>query len=189
MAKSDIKLLALYDKLSSRIDKIPQQISVIKGPQGPKGSTGPQGIQGPKGDRGLQGPEGTQGPKGDKGDKGDQGDAGIGVQEVYEAADGEIVFVFTDGSEHSIELPLSNFYEDKIVNYVSTVQAQAPVKFTEVTTTPYYIDQAGLIVGHNIFGVSTGSDAIVHLPEGKSPTQLIVINNEMQTYNVTILTY
>ena len=46
---TDLKLIAIYDKLKSLIDAIGKQ----EGPQGPKGD---------KGDRGEQGPQGPTGP-------------------------------------------------------------------------------------------------------------------------------
>lgn len=61
------------------------------------------------------------------------------------------------------------------------------VKYTLIETTPYTVDVASLIVGHNIFGVSTGSNAVVNLPASvDDPRKLITVNNEMTGFEVTI---
>lgn len=57
----------------------PEQIEMLKGPNGDTGAQGPKGDKGDKGDqgeRGLQGEPGETGPQGPKGDQGEQGPAG-----------------------------------------------------------------------------------------------------------------
>lgn len=184
MASIDLKLAALYDKLDAKI----AAVSTVIGPKGPQG---PQGLQGPKGDqgpRGPQGPQGEQGLRGSEGPKGAPGDDGVGVQEVYEAADGQIVFLLTNGEEYSIELPEGLTGKGEVTNYVSTSGGTTipPVKFTSITSTPYYIQISDLITGHNLFGVNTGSNATVYLPSFTDSVKLIIINNEMQSYSVTV---
>jgi hypothetical protein len=52
---------------------------------------------------GERGPEGPQGPAGEDGGDGVDG---RGITDVYTAADGDFVFVLTDGTEISVEAPL-----------------------------------------------------------------------------------
>jgi len=181
VASVDLKLAALYDKLDAKI----AAVSTVIGPQGPQGPLGPQGPQGLQGPRGLQGPQGEQGLRGSEGLKGEPGEDGVGVQEVYEAADGQIVFVLTNGEEYSVELPEG---KGEVTNYVSTSGGTfiSPVKFTSITSSPYYIQISDLITGHNLFGVNTGSNATVYLPSFIDSVKLIIINNEMQSYSVTV---
>lgn len=186
--KLDVKLLALYDTLEKRINSISKERGP-EGIQGPPGVQGPQGPQGPQGKEGPRGSQGPQGAKGDKGDQGDQGEQGVGVQEVYEAADGQLVFVLTSGEEYSVELPEGISKNTGDVYYsTSGGSSSSSVKYTSITTTPYYIERGSLIEGHNLFGVSTGENALVYLPYNSNPTNLIVVNNEMQSYSVTIET-
>lgn len=58
-------------------DFTPEQLELIRGPQGDIGPVGPKGDKGDKGDKGIQGIQGIQGPQGIKGDKGDVGPRGI----------------------------------------------------------------------------------------------------------------
>ena len=77
---------------------------------GPKGDVGPQGPAGREGARGLPGPvgaDGPTGPQGAAGADGKDGTDGVGVESVYKAADGDLVFTLTDGTEHAVELPQS----------------------------------------------------------------------------------
>ena len=63
----------------------------------------------------------------------------------------------------------------------------AGVTYTEVTTATYDISAGSLIVGHNIFGVNAGEDAVVNLPATTDPTKIVVVKNEMQSFTVTVL--
>lgn len=97
----DQQLLSeIYDHFQGQIDSF----QATPGPQGEKGEQGPIGPQGLKGETGDVGPQGPMGPVGDDGPV---GPAGVGIESVYEAADGEIVFTLTDGSEYSVSLPES----------------------------------------------------------------------------------
>ena len=90
-----------------------QQVHKLEGPQGPKGDTGPQGPagvgqQGPKGQDGKPGPmgeRGPEGPTGPSGEDGQDGEDGRGVESVSQAADGDLVFTLTDGTQQVVELP------------------------------------------------------------------------------------
>lgn len=188
MAAIDLKLSAIYDKLNTKIEGI-SRIVGPEGPKGPKGDKGDKGERGASGSPGEKGERGPEGPRGLDGKNGLDGQPGVGVEEVYEAADGELVFKLSDGNEYSVELPNSLVSDERITRIVSTHRAPPPVTYTHVTDTVYYIDQKGLISGHNIFGVDAGADATVYLPLGREPTALIVVNNEMQSFNVTVLTY
>lgn len=187
MKAYDLKLLALYDKLNAKIENV----SKSSGPKGLQGERGPSGDQGPQGKQGPQGPVGPPGRDGQEGARGKDGvdgKDGVGVDSVYEAADGEIVFVLSDGSEHSVELP-DVFAKEKesIYNYISTGKSTPPVVFTKVSTTPYYIAYQDLIVGHNIYGIDCSENTTIYLPsEDVESTKQIVINNQMQSYTVTV---
>ena len=182
---TDLKLSFLYNRVNEKL----QTISKAPGPKGDKGERGERGDPGPQGKQGPQGVPGKDGIDGAPGKDGSDGQDGVGVESVYEAADGQIVFVLTNGEEHSIELPLDSLGGTEKTNYLfsSTRTSSNPVSFVAVTTTPYYIVDTDLINGHNVFGVNTGSDATVYLPSSAlDPTKLIVINNEMQSYTITV---
>jgi hypothetical protein len=181
---TDLKLSLLYNRVNEKL----QTISKAPGPKGDKGERGERGDPGPQGKQGPQGVPGKDGIDGAPGKDGSDGQDGVGVETVYEAADGQIVFVLTNGEEHSVELPLDLLGAKEQNNYVSTTSSsRSPVSFVAITTTPYYILETTLINGHNIFGVNTGSNATVYLPPSAiDPTKLIVINNEMQSYTITV---
>ena len=102
---SDITTLALLADFQRQIKEV-QKLSGPTGPQGEKGDMGEQGPQGRDGPRGLPGAEGPRGAQGERGEDGKDGEDGVGVQSAYMAADGDLVFTLTDGTEHSVELPL-----------------------------------------------------------------------------------
>jgi len=97
-------LLALLNDLKKKVSSVEAQKGDT-GPQGPQGAVGAKGERGPKGDTGPQGPQGAVGAKGKQGPKGDKGDDGIGVESVSMAADGDLVFTLSDGTEEVVELP------------------------------------------------------------------------------------
>lgn len=103
---ADLVTLALVKRLQDQLSGVIKQV----GPVGPKGDTGPQGPAGREGARGLPGPTGANGPTGPQGADGVDGvdgKDGVGVESVYTAADGDLVFTLTDGTEHAVELPQS----------------------------------------------------------------------------------
>ena len=80
-----------------------------EGKRGERGERGPTGVQGPRGQDGKIGPMGERGPEGPTGSAGEDGEDGVdgrGIADVYAAADGDFVFVLTDGTEISVEAPL-----------------------------------------------------------------------------------
>ena len=103
-----LTMLALLKRLQQQLNEVTKK----EGPSGPAGSKGPVG---PKGDAGSAGKQGPQGPKGDKGSDGPKGadgadgpagETGVGVESVSQAADGDLVFTLTDGTEEVVEFPL-----------------------------------------------------------------------------------
>lgn len=102
---ADLVTLALVKRLQDRVNGLIKQ----EGPVGPKGDVGPQGPAGRDGARGLPGQVGERGPTGPQGAAGadgTDGTDGVGVESVYTAADGDLVFTLTDGTEHAVELPV-----------------------------------------------------------------------------------
>tara|TARA_R110000772_G_scaffold188732_1_gene299796 strand:+ start:4923 stop:5786 length:864 start_codon:yes stop_codon:yes gene_type:complete len=100
----DLTTLSLLKQLQDQVGQV-QKLKGPRGLQGDKGNTGSQGAVGPAGSRGLPGADGPVGPQGADGANGIDGTNGVGVESVYMAADGEVVFTLTDGSEYSVELP------------------------------------------------------------------------------------
>lgn len=70
-----------------------------------------------------------------------------------------------------------------------TIEAGAQrggIKYTFVGTTPYNIDLNDVVMGTNIYGIDAGSAAIINVPQTADPTDIIHIQNESATFNVTI---
>ena len=105
----DLMTMMLLKKFKKRLDKMDEK--VVKqgrdGAQGPKGDKGSDGKQGPEGPVGPRGPEGPVGPKGPEGKEGADGESGVGIVDAYTSADGDLVFVMSDDSELSVQMPLS----------------------------------------------------------------------------------
>lgn len=86
-----------------------QKLQGPKGLTGDKGETGEQGPKGNEGHRGLPGavgPTGPVGPRGNDGHDGEEGEQGVGIESVTQAADGDLIFHLTDGSEEVVEFPM-----------------------------------------------------------------------------------
>jgi hypothetical protein len=102
---TDLKLVALYDKLHSEIE-------AVETVRGEKGDAGPQGVKGDKGDKGDTGPagergkDGRDGKDGKDGKDGTDGQDGVGVVSVSEDIDGDLLFTLSDGTEHTVEMPI-----------------------------------------------------------------------------------
>ena len=92
MINSDVKLIAIHDKLDKKINNL----KLKHGVDGSKGDTGPQGSTGLKG---PQGPEGSKGTDGAKGPKGEQGEQGVSVSDASVDIDGNLVIKLSDGNE------------------------------------------------------------------------------------------
>ena len=74
-----------------------------KGERGAKGDTGPQGKVGPKGGDGKQGKAGRDGKDGADGNDGEDG---VGIQDIQQDVDNDIVVTMTDGTTYTVEMPL-----------------------------------------------------------------------------------
>ena len=100
----NLAILALLRRLQEQVSEVSkgQGPEGPVGPQGPPGERGADGIQGPRGPEGTRGSDGTQGPQGPAGKDGEDG---VGVESVSQAADGDLVFHLTDGTEQVVELP------------------------------------------------------------------------------------
>jgi len=101
---SDLLTLTLLKDLQDQVKRTIKEI----GPEGPVGPVGPTGAQGPQGNEGRPGPageRGQEGPAGADGTAGTDGEDGRGVESVSQAADGDLIFTLTDGTEEVIELP------------------------------------------------------------------------------------
>lgn len=99
-----LTLLALLRDLQRQVN----EVSKLEGPrgiEGPEGKPGPQGAKGEQGPRGLPGADGAQGPTGPAGEDGEDGEDGRGVVSVSMAADGDLVFEMTDGTQEVVEFP------------------------------------------------------------------------------------
>jgi hypothetical protein len=116
---NDLTTLVLLEKFKQRLAKIEAKGSTDgkDGAQGPKGDTGPAGKQGPKGPVGPQGPKGPEGPKGAEGTEGADGEAGVGIVDAYTSADGDLVFVMSDESEVSVQMPLATNESGETIVY------------------------------------------------------------------------
>ena len=102
---SDLLTLTLLKDLQDQVKRTLKEI----GPEGPVGPAGPTGSQGPQGNEGRPGPageKGPEGPSGSDGTAGEDGEDGRGVESVTQAADGDLIFTLSDGTEEIIELPL-----------------------------------------------------------------------------------
>lgn len=75
-----------------------------KGEKGDKGDTGDQGLQGRAGRDGQQGDRGADGVGADGAD-GKDGADGVGIEDIEQSADGDLVVKLTDSSEIIIEMP------------------------------------------------------------------------------------
>ena len=101
---SDLLTLKLIKDLTDQVSETSKQI----GPQGPVGPAGPTGAQGPNGQEGKPGPmgeRGLEGPAGPAGKDGVDGEDGRSVDSVSQAADGDLIFHLSDGTESVVELP------------------------------------------------------------------------------------
>jgi hypothetical protein len=85
MLSSDVKLLAVFDNLEKRLDKV----------QATVGQTGPQGTQGPQGPAGKDGKDGKAGSEGKDGKAGEDG---VSVTSIIMDFDNHLVVELSDGS-------------------------------------------------------------------------------------------
>jgi hypothetical protein len=102
-----LTVLALLQDLQRQVKEVQKLEGPIglTGDKGETGEQGPKGNEGPRGLPGADGPRGYTGDKGERGEDGEQGEQGVGVESVTQAADGDLIFHMTDGSEEVVELP------------------------------------------------------------------------------------
>jgi len=101
---ADLTTLALLRELQRQVNETQK----LPGPHGKQGLPGRDGLPGADGKQGPRGPEGIQGPEGPQGPAGADGEDGLdgrGVESVSQAADGDLVFHMTDGTEEVVEFP------------------------------------------------------------------------------------
>lgn len=60
------------------------------------------------------------------------------------------------------------------------------VRYEQVTTSPYNIDEDDLKVGINIYGVLYSGDATVNLPSISDPRKIVVVKNEGDSSNSSV---
>ena len=101
---TDLVTLKLLKDLKDEVAATSKQIGP-EGPVGPAGPTGAQGPQGPEGRPGPMGERGPEGPAGPAGKDGADGQDGTSVESVSQAADGDLIFHLSDGTESVVELP------------------------------------------------------------------------------------
>ena len=95
---TDLKLIALYDKLHSEIEAV----ETIRGEKGDAGPQEPQGEKGSKGDTGASGKDGKDGAKGKDGKDGKDGrdgEDGVSVVDANLDIDNHLVITLSDGKE------------------------------------------------------------------------------------------
>ena len=151
-----------------------EEYELLKGKDGTVGERGPQGIEGQRG---------PKGDRGEKGEKGDRGDDGRGIVRTWVDKDHNLMVEYTDGTITNTGKVRENVVQGNQV--MGGGGSLPPVKFFPVTETEYTVKPTNLIVGHNIFGVDAGADATVFLPDNIDPTRIVVISNEMTSFNVT----
>jgi len=122
----NLTLLALLRDLQRQVNEVGKQIGP-KGDQGVEGPMGPQGPKGEQGDKGERGADGSVGPAGPAGEDGKDGVDGVGVESVSMAADGDLIFTLTDGTEEIVEFPtgLLSGSEGPVINYINGQAATA----------------------------------------------------------------
>jgi hypothetical protein len=109
---SDLLTLKLIHDLQEKV----KATSKEAGPTGPVGDVGPTGEQGPQGQEGRPGPLGERGPEGPAGTdgvSGKDGEKGTSLTGVSQAADGDLIFALSDGTEEIIEMPFGLLRDSK----------------------------------------------------------------------------
>lgn len=101
----DLTVLALIKRIQDQL----AEVSKAEGPKGDKGERGERGPAGPQGVQGIRGPAGERGSDGlmgPPGNPGEDGQDGVGVESVSQAADGDLIFHLSDGTEVAVEFPV-----------------------------------------------------------------------------------
>lgn len=176
-----LTVLALMKRLQDRVNAW----ETVQGEKGEQGEVGPQGLQGRSGDKGETGPPGPVGRSGDDGKDGKDGKDGVSVIDIETNADDSLSFRLSDGTEQVVDLPLTT--TDKSDTYISTTSGHKDsVAYTQVTDALYTVPVESLIVGTNIFGCDAGEDMLITLPLNSDPTQIVWVQNESDTYSLTV---
>lgn len=135
----NLTILALLRQLQQQVS----EVSKGAGPTGPQGPQGPAGERGADGIQGLRGPageSGSDGLQGAQGPAGEDGEDGRGVESVSQAADGDLIFKMTDGTEEVVELPYG----------LSTASEGGATAIQQVRISPE--DLAGVDTGYEFTG-------------------------------------
>jgi hypothetical protein len=117
---NNLKLLALYDKISGKIRELKEELSRVEKQEGP---TGPQGLQGPKGEKGDSGKDGVNGKDGRNGVDGKDGidgADGTSITDVELDFDNHLRVTLSNGTvldAGQIELPENLESGSTVVNY------------------------------------------------------------------------
>jgi len=139
MISSDIKLLAVYDKLE-------KQIKALQLKHGVDGAAGADGvsIKGDQGDRGHDGVghDGKQGAKGVKGDDGAEGSDGVSITDASIDFDNHLVIKLSDGTEIDAGELQGGLGGDKYYRSGSTVNIDSK---GDVLNNPVFTYTAGVL--------------------------------------------
>ena len=173
----DLKLIALHDKLSSALEAVEADLRALQLEAGPQGPKGEKGDRGPKGEPGTDGADGV----GIAGKDGEDGEDGVSITDVNVDFDNHLVVQLSDGNTIDAgEILTRDDGGRTIINRSgSNSSGGGGIKYTEVLTTTYTVQESDLIVGHNIYGVDSGGDSVVYLPTITDPTKIVVVSNEM----------
>ena len=151
---SELAILAKLVDLQRQLNEVQKQ----PGPHGEQGLPGRDGLPGPQGPEGRQGPIGPIGPigpTGPAGEDGADGEDGVGVESVSMAADGDLLFHLSDGTEVAVELPTGLLSASQGHVGGTTVVGQATANRQEVfvqDTPPSDLSKPLLWVQTNIDG-------------------------------------
>lgn len=152
----NLTVLALLNDFKDKLAEI-EKMAGPQGPVGPQGEAGPAGPQGREGTRGKDGSEGPAGPAGADGADGVDGEDGRGIVSITQTADGDFVFLMTDGTEEVVELPLglSNKEGD---TYYYTQQPARETTSTGSVFAEFRFDKD--LIESNVSGDSVGFDTL-----------------------------
>ena len=159
---TDLKLLALYDKIEKQIEAVKvevSQVSKLEGPSGPEGRMGPKGD---KGERGLDGANGTDGANGVNGIDGQDGEDGVSIVDVELDFDNHLRCTLSDGTvldAGAIEIP-EGMGAEVIQNYISTVSSSTQGDAV------YIQDTQPTVSGKYLWIDTTGNDITFWVEDG-----------------------
>jgi hypothetical protein len=188
---ADLVTLTALTKLTKRVQFINKKYSKdIKngkdGKDGKDGLDGKDGKKGVAGKDGLNGKSGLDGRKGKDGSQGSDGEDGVGVVGVTQAADGDLVFLLSDGKEESVELPLdlSPNKSSGVTVFNRGGGSGGSVKYFQQTTQTAFYTEVELIEGRNVIGVTYNGNSTVNIPTTLENTKLISVKNETGQDNI-----